>query len=55
MKTVGEMIEYLSQFPRDWTLSVTRSDGGGELIPYLEGLDYMGQKKSPEIHLTTEE
>ncbi len=52
MKTIGSLIKYLSKFPKDWKVFVTRSDEGGELIPYLEGKDYMGQKKK-EICLTT--
>lgn len=47
METIGEMLIYLSRFPRNWKVFVTRSDEGGELIPYLEGQD------SNEIVLTT--
>ena len=54
MKTVGEVITYLSQFPTHWGLIVTRSDDGGYLIPYLEGEDPFGQFVD-QICLTTYE
>jgi hypothetical protein len=54
MKTVGEMIDYLSEFPRDWELVVCGSDEGGYLVPYLEGRDFLNQTKDM-ICLKTED
>lgn len=51
LKTVGQIIDYLSRFPRDWKFTVTRSDEGGEVIPYLEGEGRHGEPLK-EIRLT---